>query len=67
MKWPITIHSVSRVFQRYREMTGIMSLKPNPLRHTLSDFLLGSSKNGCLTKFIDDPQDTGNMRIPLAA
>jgi hypothetical protein len=46
-------------------MTGIMSLKPNPLRQTLSDFLLGSSKNDCLTKFIDDPQDTSNMRIPL--
>jgi DDE superfamily endonuclease len=35
----------------------------NALRQTLPGFLLGSSKNASLAKFITDRQDTGNMRI----
>jgi hypothetical protein len=35
----------------------------NALRHTLPEFLLGSSKSDSLAKFIADRQDTRNMRI----
>ena len=35
----------------------------NALRQILPDFLWSPSKSDSLTKFIADPQDTGNMRI----
>ena len=35
----------------------------NALRQPFPDFLMGSSKNDSLAKFIADRQDTGNMRI----
>jgi len=35
----------------------------NALRHTLPEFLMGSSERDSLAKFIADRQDTGNMRI----
>ena len=35
----------------------------NAMRHTLPEFLLGSSKIDSLAKFIADRQDTRNMRI----
>jgi DDE superfamily endonuclease len=35
----------------------------NALRQTFPDFLVGSSRNGCLAKFIADRQDANKMRI----